>query len=249
MGVKSSHAVSPRFPVQRSSEQGESAPKAATGGASGSYKYARHDGRLSGWSIKPSVHMAPQGSMVACDIEYKMREGAFVLSSTQGIEWTMNFARALTPNLVGGVEFHHAIQQFTHLNGGFRYISSDRKEQIVVSKKDTKYLATYYRQVAESPHFVTTLSGGQSVFPPCTTELAVEASVNSASLKSDAVVGVRHVRSTFQYHLSLSASPVIALDVQVDPLFGVPLKVGVNAAVPLDSQNDAQIGVSFMFQI
>ena len=28
MGVKSSHAVSPRFPVQRSSEQGESAPKA-----------------------------------------------------------------------------------------------------------------------------------------------------------------------------------------------------------------------------
>ena len=28
MGVKSLHAVSPRFPVQRSSEQGESAPKA-----------------------------------------------------------------------------------------------------------------------------------------------------------------------------------------------------------------------------
>ena len=28
MGVKSPHAVSPRFPVQRSSEQGESAPKA-----------------------------------------------------------------------------------------------------------------------------------------------------------------------------------------------------------------------------
>jgi hypothetical protein len=28
MGVKSSHAVSPRFPVLRSSEQGESAPKA-----------------------------------------------------------------------------------------------------------------------------------------------------------------------------------------------------------------------------
>ena len=27
MGVKSPHAVSPRFPVQRSSEQGESAPK------------------------------------------------------------------------------------------------------------------------------------------------------------------------------------------------------------------------------
>ena len=30
MGVKSLHAVSPRFPVQRSSEQGESAPKART---------------------------------------------------------------------------------------------------------------------------------------------------------------------------------------------------------------------------
>src|ERR1700757_1241866 len=28
MGVKTPHAVSPRFPVQRSSEQGESAPKA-----------------------------------------------------------------------------------------------------------------------------------------------------------------------------------------------------------------------------
>ena len=28
MRVKSPHAVSPRFPVQRSSEQGESAPKA-----------------------------------------------------------------------------------------------------------------------------------------------------------------------------------------------------------------------------
>ena len=28
MGVKGPHAVSPRFPVQRSSEQGESAPKA-----------------------------------------------------------------------------------------------------------------------------------------------------------------------------------------------------------------------------
>ena len=28
MGVKSPHAVSPRFPVQRSSEQGESVPKA-----------------------------------------------------------------------------------------------------------------------------------------------------------------------------------------------------------------------------
>ena len=27
MGVKGPHAVSPRFPVQRSSEQGESAPK------------------------------------------------------------------------------------------------------------------------------------------------------------------------------------------------------------------------------
>jgi len=90
---------------------------------------------------------------------------------------------------------------------------------------------------------------GVMMGPPCTTEVAVETSVNSSSLKSDAVVGVRHTRSSWVYHLSLSATPVLALDVQIDPMPGMlPVKCGVNAAVPLDSSNDAQIGVSLLWQ-
>ncbi len=78
----------------------------------------------------------------------------------------------------------------------------------------------------------------------------MEASVNGGGGgKSDALFGMRHQRNTFSYHLSLSVAPVLALDVQVDPIMGLPLKCGLNAAVPLDSQNEAQIGVSFMFQI
>jgi len=219
------------------------------GGATGSYKYAFQDGWARGLSVKPLMQMSPNGTMMGIDIDWKWKESAFTLSSAQLAELTMGYCGSLTRNLAAGVEVHHALQQFTHLNGGLRWTSDDRRSQVVVSKKESRYTATYYRRVSEDDHFITALTGGQQPFPPCTTELGVETQFNAGSQKSDCTIGVRHTRSTFVYHASLNANPSLALDIQMDPVMNLPMKFGINAAVPLDTANDAQIGISFMFQL
>ena len=86
--------------------------------------------------------------------------------------------------------------------------------------------------------------------PPVRSEVGVETFFNGQSQKSDVAIGLRHTRHTFSYHASLSAAPVLSLDVQMEPIANMPsMKFGINAAVPLDSANDAQIGISFMFQL
>jgi hypothetical protein len=220
-----------------------------SGGATGSYKYTVQDGVARGLAIKPLMQVGPNGSMFGLEVDYKMKERAFSLSMAQLMEWTVGYCGSLSPNFSAGVEVHHALQQFTHLNGGGRWVSDDHRSQVVLSKKESRYTATYYRRVAEDEHFVTTLTGGAQPYPPCTTELGIETTFNAGSQKSDVTVGVRHTRNTFVYHASLNATPMLALDVQMDPIMNLPLKFGINAAVPLDSANDAQIGISFMFQL
>lgn len=149
-------------------------------------------------------------------------------------EYVFTYNQSITSNLSAGVSLQHVLLSATSLGAAVKYQTPS--EVYAANLRGDVLNLTYYKKAWEGPH------PASPAYPPLQTLLAAEYRVGLGSRKSEALVGLMHIRPTYKYTLALHSQPMITMLVEQDVVPGI--KFAASGAILHDGSNESQWGIA-----